>query len=264
MTKESTLLYKYRDFDRDALNLRTISHAEFWFASANSLNDPFDADFQFNFDGLDSDIAEKWVRSAVPAEAGDARAMEVLTEFRTDPGVRERMYQDFLEYTYRRFGICSLAGSKDNLLLWAHHADKHKGFCVGLSKEILEEFVRDKISKGTLLELVAVCYTQLRYIPNFFKTMLHPEDTFDISKIIGTKSIHWSYEGERRLVLWDKSNIAEQLGHDTIREVILGCRISPENKERIISLCKEHVPHAAVLQAIKDPQTFSLVFDRIM
>jgi hypothetical protein len=36
---------------------------------------------------------------------------------------------------YENIGIISFAGSEDNLLMWAHYADKHKWFVICLDEE---------------------------------------------------------------------------------------------------------------------------------
>ncbi len=270
MQDKNAILYKYRAFDDAGRNIRTISHAEFWFASAKSFNDPFDSAFNYNFDGLHAELAEKWARSAAHHYQANLTnvekehdAMRKLSQIRSDPNYLDRMYQHFIEESNNQFGICSFAGSKDNLLLWAHYAAKHTGFCVGLSESKLIS-IRDILARtDVLLDLREVKYSREMPNPNFFEAMLKIEDTSDIDIFITTKSMHWSYEEERRLLLWDKVDIALPLGHEAIQEVILGCKISPANKQLILSLCREHVSHAVVLQAMKAQHTFSITFEQI-
>ncbi|MBL7103181.1 MAG: DUF2971 domain-containing protein [Bacteroidales bacterium] len=33
------------------------------------------------------------------------------------------------------YGILSLSAKWDNILIWGHYAEKHKGFCIGFNEE---------------------------------------------------------------------------------------------------------------------------------
>lgn len=264
------ILYKYRNFDPSGHSLRIISHSELWFSCAKSFNDPFDTALTYNFDGLHTELAEKWSLSAVnnsfpmlPKAEKKKLAMQRLAEIRKDPIYIEQRRRDFIEQNYQTFGICSLAGSKDNLLLWSHYADHHRGFCVGLSVPILKNNMFRLVKDRILLDLVPIRYS--RDIPNlnFFESMLNLNGLSDIEVFVATKSVHWSYEEEQRLVFWDNVDKAFQIDSAAIQEVILGCRISPANKEIIISLCRKCIPQVPIIQAVKDERTFSLSFERI-
>lgn len=226
--RKTTILYKYRHFDPSGHSLRIISRSELWFSCAKFFNDPFDTAFTYDFDGLYTELAERWARNAVnrynpelPETEREILARQRLTRIRNDTAYQNGKQEEFVESNYQTFGICSLAGSKDNLLLWAHYAEQHTGFCVGLSVSDLNN-IANSLAKGRdVLEIIPVKYSTETPHPNFFESMLN-EDTSHITDFIATKSTHWRYEEEQRLVFWQNVNKSFLVGYPTIREVILG------------------------------------------
>ena len=50
---------------------------------------------------------------------------------------------------------------------------------------------------------------------------------------------------------------------EEIGEIILGCRISEEDRTEILCLLKANFPHANVTQAKKNPTLFKLDFEKV-
>lgn len=259
-----SILYKYRFFDQKEKHLQLITHSELWFSCANKFNDPFDISFTFNFDGLNTELAERWAKKLVkrdepnltPAQC-EKKALTRLSEIRGDSNYSDHMKKEFIEINYDTFGICSLCERNDNLLIWAHYSQNHTGFCVGLSVKHLDTLSRGFVKEKSLLDLHKVRYSRTLPNPNFFESMLSDDDNC-ILDFITTKFTDWSYEQEYRLVFWDYVNKALNVDYSAICEVILGCRITEENKNKLIELCQNHVPHAKIYQAEKHDKRFAL------
>jgi hypothetical protein len=265
---EPSILYKYRQFDPEGRSLRIIQFSELWFGRADSFNDPFDTAFTYSFDGLHTDKALKWARDSasrqfkhLPPQQREEAALRALEQIRNDPTHIPRVREIHIEQNYQRFGICALAGSMENLLLWAHYANQHTGFAVGLSVSGIHS-LQKKLAHERVL-LLEVQYKPDAPDANFFDSMIDMGEQDSITQFISTKSTHWAYEQEHRLVLWDGVNTSLQVGHDIIQEVVLGCRISPTHEESIVQLCRKFAPQARVLKASKDPHKFALLFDEL-
>lgn len=263
-------MYKFRHFDAHGHHLSLITQSNLWFANAKSFNDPFDTAFEYNFDRRDTDLAVEWARSAVmrheshlSPELREMRIRELVDKIRTDPEFCQKMKMESVNFNQNAFGICSLCATNINLLAWAHYSQDHTGFCVGLSVASLNSISLSMVPKKVLLDLHKVNYCDIYPSPNFFESMIHLEDTRHISDVIETKSTDWDYEKEWRLVFWDHVNEGLQIGHESIKEVILGCRISHDNRKAILDACRQYVPHAKVLQAIKKDRQFGLEFRSI-
>ncbi len=85
-----------------------------------------------------------------------------------------------------------------------------------------------------------------------------------------TKSCDWAYEKELRMVRhpqhadcvlgkpngWDICLFRFPL--EAVREVIVGARMTEDNRARIVELCKSKYRHAQVLRASLHPEQFAM------
>jgi prenyltransferase beta subunit len=97
-------------------------------------------------------------------------------------------------------GILCLTEKKDNLLMWSHYANSHKGFVLEFNTEHCY-FDQRKKNLQLAEHLKKVRYTFNR--PEFvlFDTALLTKENMDnwINNFIWVKSDHWSYEEEWRI-----------------------------------------------------------------
>lgn len=260
------ILFKYRSLSPIDELYRMISKGELWFSSAKSFNDPFDTSITYFIDGIHTPLAEKWINNAslkfMPNESEEFRknfSEQRLKQIRTDPEEINRMRKDLIDSNYENFGICSLSGTNDNLLLWAHYANKHNGICLGLNVDKIWEMAKIVAKNKDVIDLVKVDYSTDMPNINFFEAMLKDDDDFnDVLQFIKTKSIHWDYENEHRVLYYHKSEQAFSFGPELVSEVILGCRMSSEDKENVTNYCKTNSPKIKLFNAIQDQYSFKL------
>lgn len=123
-----------------------------------------------------------------------------------------------IRYQTRRFVIC-LVGSgennidiNDSMLMWAHYADSHKGFCVEYG-----ECIKHNLSQSTdYIDDHGIYYESTP--PQVFNNA----NGYETEPIL-TKSRHWEYEHEYRFV-FEKEGL-HSLGNkpnDTIRAIYFG------------------------------------------
>ncbi|EIE9605329.1 DUF2971 domain-containing protein [Vibrio parahaemolyticus] len=121
-------------------------------------------------------------------------------------------------------GVLSLTEKYDNLLMWAHYADSHRGFCLGFDASA-EFFNRKRSEKDEFYHLRKVQYSDKR--PSKSMMDMSPTEMFLL------KSNEWKYEQEWRMcsVLTDASSVNEQITPaaylfdfpcSTVTEVIVG------------------------------------------
>ena len=139
-------------------------------------------------------------------------------------------------------GISCFAERSDNILMWSHYADKHKGFCV--------EYDLSKAKNiNTTLLLFPVKYSKKRANlpmdifdfgnPNGVKVK---DKDISISKFINiflTKSDIWEYEEEWRIICLLQSLEEQKLYEDMISKVYLGANIKPEDESRIYEILQD-------------------------
>lgn len=155
----------------------------------------------------------------------------------------------------------------DDILMWAHYSENHEG-CV-IKFKCMPELDRP------LCAAVPVKYQDeypLRAsLDTYIKHVTGQETLIDdglFIRFISTKSNHWAYEKEWRLVgsrnketeLYKYENILS----DEVEAIYLGCRMKPENEKEIISLVKKDYSHTQIFKAKIGDQRYSIEFNRIL
>lgn len=157
----------------------------------------------------------------------------------------------------------------DNIVMWSHYADEHKGAVFKL--RCLDEI------DNTLLAAKKVSYIN-SFVPfpnpQSFSKHLTGEKPIDFTQLMWdlafTKHSDWSYEQEWRVHvgLLDEpagNGYSIYSEHPSVFEAIyLGCNMETEAKEEIIRLAKQYLPHTKIFQGFKSKTSFSLMFSQIL
>jgi hypothetical protein len=143
--------------------------------------------------------------------------IEALNE--ASPGAFQRKFGVY-------YGVVCFTEHVDNLLMWGHYTDCHKGFALEYDPR----------------------YTLFRP-PDFGKVTYSKErpilTTRTRTKVFFCKSDEWRYEDEYRLVKWKDSWTEKRsvpLPMDSIKAVYFGARMSPENRSELLTSLEGH-PH---------------------
>ncbi len=254
------VLYKYRNWE-DRFQKRILTKNELYFATTNQFNDPFDASLPFSYnqeDLTDENIFKKLVTTREyrhPLESQEelekhSRERMRAIDFKAND-YWHSIYSDYKENINKKIGICSLTAKRDNLLMWAHYANSHKGFCVGIDKSILSA-----LSAFNLILLTPVKHSN--YFPKRPMFLNDKEQNEYLIEILSTKSKHWKYEEEYRLINFISPQTAIILPNEFIKEIIFGLKIKPESKEKIIRIRNKKFPKAKMFDTSIDSSKFKL------
>jgi hypothetical protein len=251
------VLYKYRSWD-DKNHRRMLWHSEIYFASPKDFNDPFDCKIPIDYTKLpDGEVIDRLKQTPMLANCDAKVLLEVWHQggLKDDPTLRRMIIESMDDWTDGHYGFFSLASIRDELLMWSHYGDSHRGFCVGfdvhrLSAElgITGRFVDDE------REWMKIDYC--RTMP-----VLQPRSLLDLDTVrrrYTTKACCWSHEGEYRVAGNKPGEVVVCPDSDIIIEVILGCAMPESDKQEIISVLKmrEHKPK--LFQATKKELEFGL------
>jgi hypothetical protein len=110
----------------------------------------------------------------------------------------------------REGGICSLAGTSDNELMWANYSDEHRGICL--------EYEDDLFSKYPEMIKRSVTYSGTGIVDVFHHGYVR---TYELLHSI--KSLPWKYENETRFYLFGTPHGCD-VSHRSFTAVILGYR----------------------------------------
>ena len=233
------IVYKYVHQDRiDVLQKTCIR-----FTQAGAVNDPFDT--------LPSivEIKDFVFSEAVKAKRGSRNELSP-TETKTLINENHDAFKDFAGVcktaSGRYFIFLSLARQCDNLLMWSHYGDSHKGFVLGFDADS-SFFAPGNGKARDGLRKVEYKGTRFRCSPNFRKLTLAKQEE-EMTGLLFTKSNDWIYEEELRILAHPESATYTeilkngekchlfQFPPDALREIIFGFAISEQKREEIIEI----------------------------
>ena len=223
-------LYKYQPYTTWSLD--NLKDRRLWFSKPSEFNDPFDC-------AIDLDIAEmsedEWrivYEKKVPSD------LKYLNNGAPNELVKENfllairnLLNEQKEKMLNNKGVACFAERVDNLLLWSHYADKHRGFCL----EFDTEYEPFRLSS----KIFPVKYSDKTPIFNPFG-ILFDKDSKQFIKAIRTKSCHWAYEEEWR-IFHKKGNHEYGIEPEALTGVYFGSMMPYAHKE-IISLILRDSP----------------------
>jgi len=266
------IAYKFRLWknrqNEDCINdQKILKKKEIYFTSPNKFNDPFDCRVRPRYELLTKkealDICKKHIKKQNPHMnreklRKEARRWERLGLYKDT----QHMEMVFEEYMDRHFGIFSLAGNNQNLLLWSHYTDSHRGFCVGISMLKLIEFTKSLFYfDRTMIDWCKVQYPSDDAIP-----ILHPckiPDEELVKKTMTYKSKDWSYEDEYRFILMTGTNKSITIQEAIIESITLGSKMPSDHKEEILGILKSWTSKPKLYEAKMKSDKFGLDFKPI-
>ena len=173
---------------------------------------------------LNPDEAEEFIRIRKSSEG----YMPLSTLF--DNG----RFRERLDYHQKIMRVASFCESPLNLLMWSHYAQCHEGFCVEYdTKELLRK-------KNLRHNLFPVTYQEDMFDESkFFKDNPIKNQDFLDYRVMATKSSHWSYENEWRLIFYDE--VAPRYNFPVKGQVriLLGAKIEKSVANKIYAICSE-------------------------
>lgn len=140
-------LYRYRSVDKRTLE--GLVKNEFYFTSPEDFNDPFDCKNLFSFkDSKDSDFRQ-FLRGQLKYENPHLSPKEITTKVKAiiSSGIyRNKQTQEeqlkrwgkILDEESNKLGIVCLSKKHNDILMWSHYSNKHRGICLKFDKETLE------------------------------------------------------------------------------------------------------------------------------
>jgi hypothetical protein len=118
-------------------------------------------------------------------KAKEARAQAL--EWRQQPLELRKLLNEAARKAFSRHGVACYAHNPDNLLMWSHYANSHKGLC--LKFDVLEDL-------SQFSPLFKVEYKEEYPVLNHVKS----DSGGVVTKLLTTKGIQWEYEQEWRVV----------------------------------------------------------------
>jgi len=218
---------------------------EIYFASPLNYNDPFDTKIAYIFYGPHQNKAEYLAKLCKRYYPG--KSTKEIREFANKPSMHKvfvnRASSSADKNLREHVGIFCLSEINNNTLMWSHYTDSHKGFCLEFSTRT--SFFQ-KTSK--------IIYQKELPIYNILKEPLGYERT----RLLFIKANDWAYEKEWRLLNFGIGPGIYKFPSEALTGIIFGCRITPENKEKIINWCRQRNPKPQLYDAVPKKTEYGL------
>ena len=261
-------LYKY--YEVKEFLPKVLSGEALKFSCPFDFNDPFESRSCFQIDN--SKEGKRYIREKVNQRLSNpsqkiAKARQIERRF----SAPQPLDADAI---IRRVGVCCFSEVKDNILMWSHYANEHKGICIGFD------------TRKSLFRFA----WQVKYQEEF-PIVRRPTDSDEIllDKTLLTKADCWSYEREWRIIRrtvteLEKSNrlqnrnfseeeiqlLVNEKGpgyysfpKEAITEIYLGARIEKEHREKVIQGVKDANLSIPIYEAQRNPKKYCLEFKLI-
>lgn len=252
-------IYKYCFFDENDYSINNLKHNQIYLNSPDNFNDPYDCCISYFFEDVWKDISKVHIENSMNlSDIEQSKILSLLEKGMTIFEIKkkfkynetiveeinfiiediqdniEELYMDKLQKNiYRNIKISCFSETHNNILMWAHYAKNHTGFCIEYDITNLD-FADFKN------ELYPLFYKNKPII-----TFKKAEDIRNLSFFLIsmlTKFKHWNYEKEWRFIkLCSKENYFNMPCKPSA--VYLGTKISDDNWQKIVQLCKEQSIH---------------------
>jgi len=161
----------------------------------------------------------------------------------TDPTVLAASYGGFISTV----GIYCLSEKNDDILMWSHYSDSHRGLCLQF----------DASTEGTIFwEAFKVIYQEEYPVVN----IMDMGKAEEFRKALLTKSAHWEYEQERRVL---KMKNEGGPGHypfapGLLKGVILGALMTTEDRGTLLHWIETYPTEVSIHQAVLNGSRYQL------
>lgn len=234
-------LYKYRTIVQTE---KILDNFSFWFATPDSFNDPFDCNLSETKPPNLTDAETHFKRIGIEGSVL-SRSLEIYNK---QPEKLIELVTTIKEKTIFSKGVLSLSEKHDDILMWSHYSDYHKGVVIALSLKTDIPFFISPIKIDYKNK-----YDVLNYLRNPNKS------TIDTLKV---KSSQWQYEREIRIYKSDSG--LHQIDEKAITGIYFGIKTSDDDIQKIKTICNDkNLEHIKFFKGFQAHGTFRINFKSI-
>lgn len=110
----------------------SLRNSQIWFSNPQDFNDPFDCDINMKIQDSDQSEIQTYFDNHLKYQLSTEELIKFNT---TNNNVRdfELILNGAAKRVIQRKGVACFMSVCDNLLMWSHYADSHKGVCLKLT-----------------------------------------------------------------------------------------------------------------------------------
>lgn len=243
---------------------RTFTHCELYFASPTQFNDPFDCCPPFSItDYTDNDLIDHFRKafSSICPHISDPE-LEAIIGKRVASIVQNDLFKSDIVAPFisschevnRELGVLCLSEVPDDILMWSHYADGHRGVVLQFDKSILESAFgacscKQVDCKNNILTLREI-------------NGANPDEL--VRLLLLKKANRWEYEKEWRIIIDPSLNKLipncriDRFPKDALTGVIFGAEMAPEDQYTVHMWLKDGSHQAQIYKAMRETGSYSL------
>lgn len=226
-------LYKYTSLETAKIILEKNTVR---FSKPPLFNDPFDCQLTIDTDNTDEEVDEYINKIAQVKGLSILQQEEYRTKYR-NPNERFRITNNAVQKSINSLKISCFSTVSDNLLMWAHYADKHHG--VVIKFDILKD-------TSFFMTPYPVNYVDNYPVFNYIRDDHFKGGGYLAKLLVETKSTDWRYEDEIRVMKPD-TDVYNPMDHqdfsinkEAIIEISFGCQVEDIRKKGFILFAKDN------------------------
>jgi len=213
------VLWKYRDWGDFAR--RMIVDGEIHFSTLEQLNDPFEFRWQDQYPATHQEL-DRFVRAVLqkkfPLDSVQQRRIryaQALSEVR-QLAANGRGRSPTVTRLFH--GVFSVSEINDDVLMWSHYANHHRGICVGVRPKVINKL------------FLPVGYVDDVPVLNVWHYVGDENSRDNFVYLSLAKAKRWEYEVEWRSI--SHKGVQHFLG--CVGAVVLGCKISKNDRDEVL------------------------------
>lgn len=237
--------YRYRSMESRELE-GIFTRGEIYLPRPIDFNDPFDCRPRLTMD-MSRLNRERYLREMARRKfpSADRKTRKRLIKqakiklMRGSEQIVKNTYERFLNTT----GLYCLSEIKDDILMWSHYSNGHKGLCLEF------DAIHDALFSHRMLfgQSIKVIYSDERPVLN----IIDIGDPIEYQKALLTKSNHWDYEKEWRIIKTEGEGGpgVKYFHSSSLTGVIFGALITEEDKQKVMNWITRYPTKIALYEA---------------
>tara|TARA_R110001606_G_C15302699_1_gene642754 strand:+ start:471 stop:1223 length:753 start_codon:yes stop_codon:yes gene_type:complete len=241
------IIYKFVNFKTGVLDI--LINGNIKFSRPSSFNDPFDCYEELLEYKLTREDIIKFAKERNFVITED-QINDVFLKNKDSKNEINELFLEILKGQKDNTWVSCFSKEYDEILMWSHYAEKHKGICIGFSTYNIEN-----------RNLLHVDYV------NDFEKKVVESNSFDVKPYdywLKTKYIKWSYEDEVR-VISSNGNEFLQFQKNMVKEVYFGSEVEYSDIIKTVNnLKKLGYSYTIFYRMLKGNNNFSLSREKII
>lgn len=245
---DESLLFKFTPINLNLIKL--LINSEIWFSSLYKLNDPFEIEFAMErMNELPNDeFLMEWYLNKSSYKHNENKAKWLINKIKKDSSLFYKDLKNDLRIQYHnKLKVACFSLIYNEILLWSHYADEHKGICLIFDKDILIVDAKNEMSHPRL-DFVNAQNVKYGFPQKLKVKFEHEKFRLPIRNLRASnfkKLKCWRYEKEYRIVYKDvfdtiPNGISSAFTKKALRGVMFGEKCSIDDIRLVYSILDKY------------------------